>query len=130
MRKAVDELRGENQPSVLKRKVGFQDQDQAPTETKDFDPREAQLMVIEQEDTWKELRERLRKAPIISDILDGTQRARKRINETSAAKRVKDLGEDAREFWETSQNPLVYQASSIVDAVTACLLYTSPSPRD
>merc|ERR1712196_93019 len=56
---------------------------------------------------------------IISDILDGTQRARKRINETSAAKRVKDLGEDAREFWETSQNPLVYQASSIVDAVTA-----------
>merc|ERR1712196_95133 len=87
--------------------------DQAPTETKEFDPREAQLMVIEQEDTWKELRERLRKAPIISDILDGTQRARKRINETSAAKRVKDLGEDAREFWETSQNPLVYQASSI-----------------
>ena len=119
LRKAVDELRGENQPSVLKRKVGFQDQDQAPTETKEFDPREAQLMVIEQEDTWKELRERLRKAPIISDILDGTQRARKRINETSAAKRVKDLGEDAREFWETSQNPLVYQASSIVDAVTA-----------
>ena len=119
LRKAVDELRGENQPSVLKRKVGFQDQDQAPTETKEFDPREAQLMVIEQEDTWKELRERLRKAPIISDILDGTQRARKRINETSAAKKVKDLGEDAREFWETSQNPLVYQASSIVDAVTA-----------
>ena len=30
LRKAVDELRGENQPSVLKRKVGFQDQDQAP----------------------------------------------------------------------------------------------------
>jgi len=119
LRKAVDELRGENQPSVLKRKVGFQDQDQAPTETKEFDPREAQLMVVEQEDTWKELRERLRKAPIISDILDGTQRARKRINETSAAKKVKDLGEDAREFWETSQNPLVYQASSIVDAVTA-----------
>ena len=119
LRKAVDELRGENQPSVLKRKVGFQDQDQAPTETKDFDPREAQLMVVEQEDTWKELRERLRKAPIISDILDGTQRARKRINDTAAAKKVKDLGEDAREFWETSQNPLVYQASSIVDAVTA-----------
>ena len=119
LRKAVDELRGENQPSVLKRKVGFQDQDQAPTETKEFDPREAQLMVIEQEDTWKELRERLRKAPIISDILDGTQRARKRINDTAAAKKVKDLGEDAREFWETSQNPLVYQASSIVDAVTA-----------
>jgi len=118
LRKAVDELRGENQPSVLKRKVGFQDAE-APTETKEFDPREAQLMVIEQEDTWKELRERLRKAPIISDILDGTQRARKRINETSAAKKVKDLGEDAREFWETSQNPLVYQASSIVDAVTA-----------
>jgi import inner membrane translocase subunit TIM44 len=119
LRRAVDELRGENQPSVLKRKVGFQDQDQAPTETKEFDPREAQLMVIEQEDTWKELRERLRKAPIISDILDGTQRARKRINETSAAKKVKDMQEDAREFWETSQNPLVYQASSIVDAVTA-----------
>ena len=119
LRKAVDELRGENQPSVLKRKVGFQDQDQAPTETKEFDPREAQLMVVEQEDTWKELRERLRKAPIISDILDGTQRARKRINDTAAAKKVKDLGEDAREFWETSQNPLVYQASSIVDAVTA-----------
>ena len=72
LRRAVDELRGENQPSVMRRKVGFQDQDQAPTETKEFDPREAQLMVIEQEDTWKELRERLRKAPIISDILDGT----------------------------------------------------------
>ena len=119
LRRAVDELRGENQPSVMRRKVGFQQEGEEVSEKKEFDPREAQLMVIEQEDTWKELRERLRKAPIISDILDGTQRARKRINETSAAKKVKDMQEDAREFWETSQNPLVYQASSIVDAVTA-----------
>lgn len=126
LEKAVAELRGDAKASVLRRKVGSQDQGDAPAPSADFDPREAQLMVVAQEDTWAEMRKRLKKAPIISDILEGASRGAKVVGETSAGKaalrgkdKLNDLGEDAREFWETSQNPLVYQASSIVDAVTA-----------
>ena len=43
--------------------------------------------------------------------------------EKSGAKKVKQkvdhLGEDAREAWETSQNPWVYRVSSVYDTLTA-----------
>ena len=35
------------------------------------------------------------------------------------ADRMKEKVEDAREFWETSQNPIVYTLSGVWDNVTA-----------
>lgn len=55
----------------------------------------------------------------IVGILERTEE----IYETSGAKRVKekvdDLSDDAREAWETSQNPWVYRVSSVYDTFTA-----------
>lgn len=122
---AYAELTGEAKGSVLRRKVQFHE-DEDVAETKAVDPTFAQLLVVEQEDTWAKLRERLKEAPIISDILRGAGQAREAAAATAAGKaaadardRAKDAVEGAREVWETSQHPLVYSASSIVDAVTA-----------
>lgn len=53
------------------------------------------------------------------DILSRTDE----VYEQSGAKEVKQkmdhLGEDAREAWETSQNPWVYRISSVYETVTA-----------
>ena len=56
---------------------------------------------------------------IFIDILGKTHE----IYEKSGAKEVKqkmdDLSEDAKEAWETSQNPWVYRISSVYDTMTA-----------
>lgn len=98
--------------------------EEEPAETVDAseDVRQTALLVVEHEDSWAKLRERLREAPIIQEILRGAKRLRQtQVGQAADAvgTRIRDRVEDAREFWETSQNPLVYQASSIVDAVTA-----------
>jgi mitochondrial import inner membrane translocase subunit TIM44 len=65
------------------------------------------------------MQKRLTEAPIIQSILTRSQV----IYEKSGAKQVKQrmdhLGEDAREVWETSQNPWVYRVSSVYDTLTA-----------
>ena len=128
LRQAYAELTGADRGSVLKTSVKFHDDAAAPAAdgADEVDEREKQLLVIDARDNWEKLRARLKEAPIISDILKGAGKARDAAAATAAGRaaaagrdRVHDKIEDAREFWETSQNPLVYQASSIVDAVTA-----------
>ena len=127
---AYAELTGADRGSVLKKSVKFHGEGgEGATEegaAEEVDEREKQLMVVDSRDNWEKLRARLKEAPIISDILKGAGRARKAAAATAPGRaaaagrdRINDKIEDAREFWETSQNPLVYQASSIVDAVTA-----------
>eukprot|EP00629_Pelagomonadales_sp_RCC1024_P011936 CAMPEP_0119279446 /NCGR_PEP_ID=MMETSP1329-20130426/20803_1 /TAXON_ID=114041 /ORGANISM="Genus nov. species nov., Strain RCC1024" /LENGTH=377 /DNA_ID=CAMNT_0007279989 /DNA_START=70 /DNA_END=1200 /DNA_ORIENTATION=+ len=126
---AYAELTGANQQSVLRKEVRFYSDEEQRKEAEaaaEVDEKHKQLMVVEDEDTWAKLRERLKEAPIISDILRGAGKARATLADTAAGRaaaagrdRVNDRLEDAREFWETSQNPLVYQASSVVDAITA-----------
>ena len=127
LRQAYAELTGADRGSVLKTSVKFHDDAAAPAAdgADEVDEREKQLLVIDARDNWEKLRARLKEAPIISDILKGAGKARDAAAATAAGRaaaagrdRVNDKIEDAREFWETSQNPLVYQASSIVDAVT------------
>mmetsp|Transcript_6545 Transcript_6545/g.19897 ORF Transcript_6545/g.19897 Transcript_6545/m.19897 type:complete len:367 (+) Transcript_6545:75-1175(+) len=96
-------------------------EEERPAESSE-EVRQTALLVVEEEDTWAELRKRLREAPIIQEILRGAKKLRQTpVGQAADAvgARVRDRVEDAREFWETSQNPLVYRASSIVDAVTA-----------
>jgi import inner membrane translocase subunit TIM44 len=68
---------------------------------------------------WERMQKRLTAAPIIQSILEKSEE----IYEKSGAKKVKErvdhIREDAREAWETSQNPWVYRLSSVYDTVTA-----------
>jgi mitochondrial import inner membrane translocase subunit TIM44 len=80
------------------------------------------IMVIDPElhlTAWERMQKRLTSAPIIQSILERTEE----IYEKSGAKKVKErvdhIKEDAREAWETSQNPWVYRLSSVYDTVTA-----------
>ena len=68
----------------------------------------------------------LTKTPIIQDILGASSQGARRFGKTDAGKaarkRMRKAGnavEDAREVWETSQNPYIYQMASAYDAVFA-----------
>ena len=80
------------------------------------------IMIIDEEENlnaYERMQRRLSEAPIIQNILNSTEQ----LYEKSGAKNVKakldDVKEDAREAWETSQNPWVYRASSVYDTLTA-----------
>lgn len=79
-------------------------------------------MIIDESEhlgAWEKMQRRLSEAPIIQDILGKSHE----IFEKSGAKKVKekldDISDDAKEAWETSQNPWVYRVSSVYDTITA-----------
>ena len=78
---------------------------------------------IEQLTAWERMQRRLRDTPIISDILDRTERVYEesgaRDHITNTKQKIQTIKEDAAEAWETSQNPWVYRASSVYDTLTA-----------
>lgn len=53
------------------------------------------------------------------DILERTDEVYKRSGAKDAKRKLDELSEDAREAWETSQNPWVYRISSVYDTMTA-----------
>ena len=86
-----------------------------------------EIMVIDEAENlsaWQRMQRRLAEAPIIQGIMTRAEE----VYETSGAKRVKqrvdDLSDDAKEAWETSQNPWVYRISSVYDTVTQESEYT------
>ncbi len=70
---------------------------------------------------WQTLGEKLKEAPVVEDIVKGTQAVGKKTGITDAAKKAKhavgDKVEDAREVWETSQHPLIYETSGMWHSV-------------
>ena len=125
LREAYAELVGEKKRPVLKQSLKRADEGEGSADDAEAEAADSvhkSLMVVEQDEPWERLRERLREAPIIQAILKNA----KKLKETPIGRgaqaintKISDKVEDAREFWETSQNPLVYQASSIVDAISA-----------
>lgn len=82
----------------------------------------ALVVVKTQQKTWERLAEQLKDAPIIQEILKaGTKLADTELGRQAGKLRgkLKDGVEDAREMWETSQNPLVYKLSSVWDDLTS-----------
>jgi mitochondrial import inner membrane translocase subunit TIM44 len=84
----------------------------------------ALVFVAAEAGTWQKLTQRLRETPIIQGILGAAAEAAEtetgqKLNQRAkaASKIVGDKQEEASEFWETSQNPWVYRASSIYDGV-------------
>ncbi len=72
-------------------------------------------------EVWQTLGAKLKEAPVVEDIVKGTQAVGKKTGITDATKRAKntvvDKVEDAREAWDTSQHPLIYEASGLWDTV-------------
>jgi len=81
-----------------------------------------EIMVIDESEhltAWERMQRRLTEAPIISDVLSRSEEFYEKSGAKKVKQRVDHLGEDAREAWETSQNPWVYRVSSVYETLTA-----------
>ena len=133
---AYSEMVGETKETRLKTKVqqaeSFRpakkseddDEDDPDKEPVDAGP-SALVVVKEPKGAWEQMKERLSDSPFIKEILKNSRRAGKAASSTDIGRKaqdvsrsVKDKIEDAREFWETSQNPLVYTVSGVWENIT------------
>ena len=143
VRLAWDELFHQQKTSVLERRVQQADSyvprkaKKGDGEDSDDDDEEeeeeeegkkgpsAMVLVAEPTSQWEAMRSRLADSPVIREIFKRSKVVYKTAASTdagaaaaSAAESIKDKVEDAREFWETSQNPLIYTMSGVWDNVT------------
>eukprot|EP00597_Dinobryon_sp_UTEXLB2267_P001386 CAMPEP_0170064050 /NCGR_PEP_ID=MMETSP0019_2-20121128/4686_1 /TAXON_ID=98059 /ORGANISM="Dinobryon sp., Strain UTEXLB2267" /LENGTH=392 /DNA_ID=CAMNT_0010270629 /DNA_START=133 /DNA_END=1311 /DNA_ORIENTATION=+ len=131
------EMIGEGKESVLTKKTI----QQAPTFRKakeksdDDDDNEAEpaytgpsaiVFVKEPKSAWENMKDRLQDSPLIKEILKRSSKIGKAAADTTIGKSAQDIGqsvkhklEDVREFWETSQNPIVYTLSEVWDGLTS-----------
>eukprot|EP00605_Chrysophyceae_sp_TOSAG23-4_P001351 GSChrysophyteH1.ASY1.ANO1.1469.1 assembled CDS len=133
---AWDDLINPKKQSALKRQVHQAESYKPRKKTEDEDadeedevPKEsgpsAMVLVKEPTSQWEAMRARLADSPVIREIFKRgkvvyTQAAATDAGAAAAAAadKVRDKVEDAREFWETSQNPIVYTMSGVWDNVT------------
>lgn len=130
---AYEELTASEKDSIVKKKIGDVYEKPKPKEgdeaEEDEEPKEAGpsaiVLVKEAKNPWEAMRERLADSPIIREMLRRGQKVGKAAVETDLGKRVQNAGqsvkeklEDAREFWETSQNPIIYSLSGAWETVT------------
>lgn len=96
-----------------------------PQDTEDGDTEytgPVSIMVIDESENltaWERMQKRLTDAPVIQDILSRSEQAYEQTGAKKAKQKVDHLTEDAREAWETSQNPWVYRVSSVYETITA-----------
>lgn len=108
-------------PKDINKKLGdpnFEDDDAAADKYEGT----SAIMIIDPEEhltAWERMERRLKDAPIIQNILERSEELYVKTGANKARERADDLREDAREAWETSQNPWVYRASSVYDTLTA-----------
>ena len=122
IRQAWNEMTGKNKETVLKKTV-FQAQVYKPPKNEDGDEEEPEkydgpttlVHVKEPLSAWENMKNRLKDSPLIQNILKNSAKVTKVVADTSVGKKateinqsIKDKIEDAREIWETSQNPIIY----------------------
>jgi len=83
------------------------------------------VVVKEPKSAWDSMKDRLQDSPFIQEIIRNSRKFSRTAAETPIGKKasevsqsVKDKIEDMKEFWETSQNPLVYTLSGVWDTMT------------
>jgi import inner membrane translocase subunit TIM44 len=79
-------------------------------------------MVINEEENlnaFERIQKRLSEAPIIQGILHSGQQIYERSGVKKVREKLEDVKDDAKEAWETSQNPWIYRVSSVYDTITA-----------
>ena len=135
-KEAWGEMTGSSKESVLERKFEqsqsfrrakdtTEDDDQDNTEDKErYDGPSALVVVPAAKSYWEQMASRL-DAPIIREILKGAKVYTKAAADTDIGKQaqkatqnVRDKIEDAREFWETSQNPVIHTLSGVWENMT------------
>jgi hypothetical protein len=97
-------------------------QQQQPT----YDGPSAVMNVAQPQTGWQAFAQRLGNTPLISKLLEQSREANKKFAETGTGQAVKgainttkDLRDELRERWETSQNPWVYRLSGWHDTFFA-----------
>ena len=124
---------GSNKTSVLEKKFeqsqSFRRTKKADDDDDDFEEPEytgpSAIVVVKQAKSyWEQMAARL-DAPIIREMLKGAKIYGQAAADTTVGKQaqkvsqnVRDKIEDAREFWETSQNPIVHTLSGVWENMT------------
>ena len=133
-----DDMLGKNKKSVLQKKVMQADsfrqpkkkvdenEDDEEVEEEKIDSGPSAIVLVHQpKSAWEQMKNRLQDSPFIKEMLKNSQKIGKVAADTPIGQQAqkisqgfKDKLEDAREIWETSQNPLIYTVSGIWDNVT------------
>ena len=116
------EKKFEQSQSFKRSKKAVNDDDEV--EEQEYTGPSAIVVVKQAKSYWEQMAARL-DAPIIREILKGAKIYGQAAADTSVGKQaqkvsqnVKDKIEDAREFWETSQNPIVHTLSGVWENMT------------
>ena len=129
---AFEELLGKNKQTTLKKKVAQAESYRKPTDGDDendednnYDGPTALVAVKGTKSAWEEMSQRLQGLKIIKEILKNTKKISDAASNTDIGKKAKEVSqnlqdkiEDAREIWETSQNPLIYTISGVWENMT------------
>lgn len=75
--------------------------------------------VKEPKGAWESMKDRLSDSPLIQELLKNSRKFTKVASDTPIAKQASEQISKVKEFWETSQNPIVYAVSGMVDNMTA-----------
>jgi import inner membrane translocase subunit TIM44 len=81
-----------------------------------------EILVIDPKENltaWQRMQRRLTEAPIIQGMIERAEDLYDKSGAKKVKEKINDLSEDAREAWETSQNPWVYRVTSVYDTLTA-----------
>lgn len=136
LQQAYDEMTGKSKQSAIKRTVFQADSYRPPKKKVGEDGEEIEdelyegptsiVLVKDPISAWEHMRNRLHDSPLIQSILRGSNKVGKVVLETelgkgvqNASNKVKDKIEYAREYWETTQNPIVYTIANAWDSLTS-----------
>lgn len=133
LKAAWGEMTGSSKASVLEKRFEqsqsfrrARDDDDDDSEKPASNPGGPSALVVVPADKsyWERMEQRL-DGPIIREILKGAKRYSKAAAETDVGKQaqkvtqsMRDKIDDAREFWETSQNPIVHTLSGVWENMT------------
>jgi import inner membrane translocase subunit TIM44 len=124
--KAWKDLLGEVfNPKEINKRLKTARPDASATTTEEEDEKytgTVAVMVIDESEhltAWERMQRRLSEAPLIHAILEKTSEIYDKSGAKKAKQKIDDLAEDAREAWETSQNPWVYRVSNVYETVTS-----------
>jgi import inner membrane translocase subunit TIM44 len=80
------------------------------------------IMIIDEQQNlsaYERIQQRLSEAPLIQSIFKTADQIYTKSGASQAKEQLGNVAEDAREAWDTSQNPWVYRVSSVYDTMTA-----------
>lgn len=122
----AESFRRTSKPSRKDNDDDDDDEDSEKDSEADTDPGPSAIVLVkEPKGAWEQMKERLQDSPFIKEILKNSRKVGKAAADTDIGRKAQDMGksvqdkiEDAREVWETSQNPLVYTVAGVWENIT------------